>query len=185
VIRIKQDDCDAFVRWLAPIVNEIVATTRPESVHLIELDHWFDQKWVGFSGKALGALGVWASELTVPPFHPHRVLGEHHYEKSAGAESYTPLTGGPRLHREQVSSQNLQRRMTRVAPDTACFWYTGDATATGRGALMAYIPAQPECWVWYIGVVREGECWRPVTLAGIASEEVTHIEAAARARRAG
>ncbi len=185
MIRIEQDDEDSFVGWLACIVNGVVATSRPVAVHVVELDHWFDQKWLGFSGKAIGAVGTWATELTMPPFHPHRVLREHHYKRDDGCAGFAAVADGLKLHREQSSSQNLQRRMTRVAPATACFWYTGDATATGRGALMAYVPAETEWSAWYVGLAREGEAWRPVTLVGIAPGELAHIEEAATERRAG
>lgn len=185
MIRIEQDDEDALVGWLARIVNGVAATSRPDAVHVVELDHWFDQKWLGFSGKALGAVGRWATELTVPPFHPHRVLNERHYKQGDDRVGYVAVAGGPTLHREQSSSQNLQRRMNRVAPATACFWYGGDAATAGRAALMAYVPAEAESSGWYVGLAREAEGWRPVTLVGITSGELAHIEGAASERSAG
>lgn len=183
MIRIERDDTDAFVAWVSRVVNGVVAASPPAAVHLIQLDHWFDQKWLGFSGKALGAVGWWAKDLTVPPFHPHRVVSEHHHiqDELAGYRA----AEAPSLHRNQSSSQNLQRRMSRVAPATACFWYTGDATAIGRGALMAYIPGVPEYSAWYVGLVRKEDAWRPATVSGIALAELKHIEEIMNARRAG
>jgi hypothetical protein len=185
MIRIEQSDTDAFVTWLARVVNGVVALSEPAAVHIVELDHWFDQKWRGFSGKALGAVGRWGSELTVPPFHPHRVLGEHHFTQDGGPGQYTVVTEAPKLHRDQSSSENLQRRMSLVAPETACFWYSGDVAAAGRGALMAYLPDAEDYSAWYVGLARASGTWRPVTLAGIGPSELAQLEEAASGRLAG
>ena len=59
-------------------LDAAVANYRPAEIYLVCIDRWFDAKWLNFSGKVLGALGVWRSRTTIPPFHPHRVLGESH-----------------------------------------------------------------------------------------------------------
>jgi hypothetical protein len=42
-----------------------------KQTYVVKIDNWFGKRWLGFSGKALGALGVRKKKLTLPPFHPH------------------------------------------------------------------------------------------------------------------
>jgi len=181
VIPIKQTD--AFVAWAARIIAGAAELSEAKAVHVVELDHWFDEKWLEFSGKALGALGVWKVNTTVPPFHPNRVVGEAHYQR-ADLGGYVAVIDGPRIHREQSSSQNLQRRFSQVLPDAACFWYSSDGPAVGRAALMGYVPAGGDLSTWSLGATCKASVWTPATLRGIASQELSHLEEVG-VRRAG
>ncbi len=166
---------DAFRAWVGRIIGGSVTVSKPAAVHLVEIDHWFDQKWLEFSGKAFGALGVWRASVTVPPFHPNRVRAERHY-RAVGDSDYVLVPDGPRLHREQTSSQNLQRRISLLAPDAACYWYSGDGATVGRGALMGYVPVGQELSTWYVGAKLDGSRWSPVTLVGTTSVELAALE---------
>ena len=50
------------------------------------------EKIFSFSGKAQGAIGVWKNDLTVPPFVPIRILGEHHFQQNSSL-NYDPIQG--------------------------------------------------------------------------------------------
>lgn len=180
MVTIQRPEDDAFGAWVAQVVNGVVAIRSPAAVHVVEVDHWFDEKWLGFSGKTLGALGVWATDLTVPPFHPHRVRSEVRYSRR-GVGEYVPVSPPPALHREQPSDNNLQRRLRAVAPDTACFWYPGDASSVGRGCLMAYLPLEAEPAGWYVGLKCADGQWLRTTLKGITTSELGLLEEKGRA----
>ena len=182
MIGISTGRADGFARWASRVVKGSVFLCEPSAVHLVEVDHWFDRKWLRFSGKSLGAVAWWKDDLTVPPFHPNRVRRERHYRRAAGRPAYRLVKDGPRLHTEQPSSHNLQRRMRLLAPDTACFWYSGDASKVGRGALMAYIPNGTNWTAWYIGAVAGGSVWLPKQRVGITPSELAQFEAACRSR---
>ena len=175
MIGIEQAEQDPFRAWVARVVNGVAAIADPAAVHLVELDHWFDDKWLGFSGKTLGAVGVSAKDLTVPPFHPHRVRGEARYSR-VGTGEYSLVVPSPPLHREQSSDDNLQRRLRLVAPATACFWYSGDAAAIGRGSLMAYLPSESGPTGWYVGLKRAEVGWCTTVLTGITASELAIFE---------
>ena len=61
---------------------------------IIQIDNWFDQKWLGFSGYGLATSGipldrfdtvkveVYGDKLTFSPFTPNRVLGQWSYVRS-------------------------------------------------------------------------------------------------------
>ena len=51
-----------------------------------------NDKWLTFSGKAQGAIGVWKNDLTVPLFVPIRILGEHHFQQNSSL-NYDPIQG--------------------------------------------------------------------------------------------
>src|ERR1035441_403754 len=59
------DDSPDFVRQVEQVVNGVICLHAPETLVLIKIDNYFGSKWLGFSGKALGALGVWHN----PSYH--------------------------------------------------------------------------------------------------------------------
>jgi hypothetical protein len=177
VIEIRTATEDAFANWVAKIVSGSAVIYEPPAVHVVELDHWFDQKWLRFSGKSLGAVGWWKDDLTIPPFHPNRVRSERHY-KYHDTEFEFIVGDSPRLHLHQPSSNNLQRRLRTLAPSTACFWYSSDGTKVGRGALMAYLPFGASPTAWYVGAEFRKTDWLPKVRSGITSTELARLEEA-------
>lgn len=69
----EQDDAHDFVALVEQSVNGILRQNAPLSLVLIKVDNWFGPMWLGFSGKILGAIGVWQPKLTIPPFVPNRI----------------------------------------------------------------------------------------------------------------
>ena len=68
------DDDVQFVGLASQLLNSLIRLHSPEEIYIVQIDHWFDHKWQYFSGKAVGAVGVWQSTLTLPPFDPGRVI---------------------------------------------------------------------------------------------------------------
>lgn len=93
---ITLDDTFALTRSQDPKFLEIasrslkasVALYHPDEIYVVAIDNWFDAKWRGFSGKALGAIGVWKRPLTVPPFTQNRVRFEAHFAFDAVGGDY-------------------------------------------------------------------------------------------------
>jgi hypothetical protein len=52
------DDADAFVSVVDGVVDGIARAHRPVEVVVVKIDNWFGDKWLKFSGKVFGALGV-------------------------------------------------------------------------------------------------------------------------------
>jgi hypothetical protein len=92
----------------------VIAVTQPRAICLVRVDDWIDSKWLEFSGKAVGAVGVWNAQLTVPPFHPNRVYSEQYFARTSASE-YAE-TDGVTLHRAMPSSTNVTRHLDAVAP---------------------------------------------------------------------
>jgi len=76
------------------------------------------------------------SPLHVPPFVPHRVVGERVF---AGADYEKTVAAAP-LHIEIPSKLALQRRIEDIDKDAAFLWFSGESEAQKRGAVMVYLP---------------------------------------------
>src|SRR5271165_6072784 len=142
-IAAEPDDAADFVSIVERIILGIVAGHSPDTLVVIKIDNWFGSKWLGFSGKMLGALGVWNKPynqppdgLRIPPFVPNRVVSQRRFS----APDYAEVDSGKPIHAQVESTVALLRKAAAVAPNTALAWYSGNSHAAGRGAVMAYIP---------------------------------------------
>jgi hypothetical protein len=148
---------------------------------LVAVRDFFDDKWLGFSGKVLGAVGVRGTLTTVPPFHPHRVVSERRFVATERASTYEESPEFELIHIEQPSERNLSRRADSLAPGTAFAWYTTGSSAQGRGALMVYIPVEGGYWMWYVSLARD-QPWRVARCSGISRVEFAGLERVGSAR---
>ncbi len=136
-----EDDTD-FVASVRHLAIQLVAVNRPARVRLVKVDNWFGDRWLGFKGKVLGALGLAnREELVVPPFVPSRVRNEASLVRGPDG-TYAAADLDAPLHLEQTSEANLRRLVARVAPDSLILWWSGATTSNGRGSIMAYVPCE-------------------------------------------
>lgn len=139
-----------FVNQVAQIIGGAVVKHSPRNVHVFKVDHWFDHKWPGFSGKVVGAVGSWRDQLTVPPFVANRIVDQWHYLLDESAARYRLESSERLIHHCGPSRDNLHRSVRNVAPRSALFWCIGDTSNSGRGSLMSYIPVEDDYWTWFI-----------------------------------
>src|SRR5882757_1388862 len=153
----EQDDAHDFVALIEQSVNGILRRYAPLSLVLIKVDNWFGPKWLGFSGRALGAIGVWYKKLTIPPFVPNRIVSE----RRLVAPTYVETAVRQPIHLNIASRDALRRNVSEVAPGAVLVWFSGDSKKSGRGSLMSYVPAGESYWSWYVGYAKR-ESWRVV-----------------------
>ena len=160
-LELSADDTDdpAFVSFIARLITGVVLTHRPPEVRIFKIDNWFDHKWLCFSGKILGAVGVWQKHLTVPPFAANRIVDQWKYVREEASGRYQLVGPGPNIHYQGPSAVNLQRSIGALVPSAALFWYSGNTKAGGRGSLMGYIPVEEDLWPWFLAFARAAE-WR-------------------------
>ena len=125
------DDAPDFIRHVEQVVNGVVRRHSPETFVLIKINNWFGSNWLGFSGKALGALGVWnkprnepADNIRIPPFVPSRVVSQ----RSFAAPTYEEVANGKPIHTQMPSNRALLRKAATAAPGSSC----GTAGIQGR-----------------------------------------------------
>ena len=70
------DELDGQDRDFLEIVDRTVTRVLGESgvreLYLIEVDKWFDKKWLYYSGRNL--MPMWFSQVSLPPFPPSRIV---------------------------------------------------------------------------------------------------------------
>jgi hypothetical protein len=77
-------DNSPFTDLVARIVGGAAAIYKPDDLRIFMIDGRFDYKWLRFSGKAIGAVGVWNSLTTVPPFVKNRLVWQAQYLRAFG-----------------------------------------------------------------------------------------------------
>ena len=171
------DDDPNSLAFVDRLIAGALAVYRPEDVRVFKIDNWFDHKWLMFSGKVIGAVGVWQKDPTLPPFVANRIVHQWHFRRDDDG-GYQPLGSGPDIHHRGWSSENLQHRVRLVVPTSALFWYSGNTLATGRGSLMGYIPVEDDCWTWFLSLIRDGS-WKVSRRKNIHAYEIRSFEEAA------
>ncbi len=130
----ENDDKD-FIKLISQVVNNSILLYKPNEIYIVKIDHWFDVKWLAFSGQTLGVIPEWNSRLTVPAFNPNRVINETFYKKVNASF----IEGEARkLHINKQSSDNLRNFLDKVSESGLFVWYSGDTTKLDRGSLMIY-----------------------------------------------
>jgi hypothetical protein len=134
------------------------------------------------------AIGVHKSPLHVPPFVPHRVVGERVF---AGPDYEKTVAAAP-LHIEIPSKLALQRRIEDIDKDAAFLWFSGESEAQKRGAVMVYLPVTSNptarrregfrsSGAFYMGFSNNEISCEVAMLRGVSRGEVAHFEESGRA----
>ncbi len=180
----KAGDADAFLALAEALFAGLCTLYRPVQLHAIKIDNWFGPRWLRFSGKMFGIVGVQRHKLTLPPFVPNRVLLEQTFERVGETELYRVAKAQRVFHIAQKSPQNLNRYVHDLAPTTAILWFSGASAENGQGAIMAHVPAEEFHWSWYVGLAADRN-WDIATHKGISPVELRHLRRAGEAKRTG
>src|SRR5262249_40323962 len=134
------------------LLRGLLTAHTPSELWVIQIDNWFDHKWLQFSGVGIvefqfhglmnrfdAALDEFYREkLTFPPFTPNRVLGQWSYVRSGAGYTEAPLPNLPHATEKRRSELNLQRRVQDFS-QSACFvWYSSNTRLNGKGSVMVY-----------------------------------------------
>lgn len=170
------DDDVQFLARVDRVVRGVAAMYSPEHIQVHRVDNWFGDKWLQFSGKALGALGVWdRSNVVIPPFVPNRITAQSRFTKIRDG-IYVYDGTGKQIHRSKPSRDNLVNRVRQTIPETALFWFTGNSKQNGRGAIMGYTPCPPDkYWGWYLGYSVSSE-WQLSKQVDFHDNDLTRID---------
>ncbi len=135
----KNDDLE-FTRIVSRILNNSIAVFDPDEIYVVQIDHRFDYKWLGFSHKTLGAVGSWRMpKLRIPPFTSEKVIEESFFQKVNGQlkqKEHKPL------HIHQYSDDNRFRLIEDLTESGLFIWYSGDTKLNSQASLMIYSISQ-------------------------------------------
>jgi len=165
----KRDDPE-FVQIVSRILESAARLYSPKQIYVVQIDHWFDHKWKAFSGKVLGAVGVWNDRLTLPPFSPGRVMSQLHYEADASGDGGYTLGPAAPLHINQMSDANIQRFVNRNIKNGILVWYSCDTAAADAASVMLYRVKDERTEEWYASFKKK-ETWAVNKVEGISRRE--------------
>lgn len=159
-------DDPQYLEWVEAVITGVDEALKTDLFFVVKIDNWFGKRWLGFSGKTLGALGFRKEKLTLPPFVPARVVSQHRFWQAG-----TDPGRRKRLHVWQRSGENLQRYTEIVLKGASAFWYSGRSASNGRASFMAYVSTPNGHWPWYVSLRRK-ETWQVVECIGIGIQEL-------------
>jgi hypothetical protein len=168
----RPGDSAEFVDVVRALAVGIARDHQPARLYVIRIDNWFGPRWLYFSGKVLGQLGVYKNEVTVPPFVPHRVVAEGVF----AGPGYEETVVAPPLHIECKSSDAVVRRIAEIDADAAFVWFSGESEVQKRGSVMIYLPVYSDDSGFYVGFSQGAKGWEPVMLRGVSRSEIAYLE---------
>lgn len=186
------DDND-FIDLLNTLLNGLLIWQTPEQLWVIQIDNWFDHKWLRYSGSGTVAAPFpadwtssfmdrftsvkeqfWQDKLTFPPFAPDRVVGQWSFLYSGQDYIETALPQLPHRESRRRSHANLHRRAENFVKSASFVWYSGNTLKNGRASVMVYNigPAEPVCWFAAFG---RTSCWMLKRTKGVDKEQVSRL----------
>ena len=113
----KNDQDDGqFIAVVQRCLATVVRDADADAVRVVHIDNWFDKKWLNFSGKRSGAIGLHLPEVTIPPFHPNRVLDERVLKRDETGV-FTPTSDLAPIHTRRTSESNTRLKMDAILPN--------------------------------------------------------------------
>jgi hypothetical protein len=169
------DDDERFIEVVRGVITAIVHRDNPISLRVIRIDNWFGERWRGFAGKTLGALGVSGGRLVIPPFVPSRVHSESSWTK--GDSGYVLDSDFDVLHRRIRSEENLRRYFDQHCPNTIAVWFSSRSAPNGRGSIMVYSDVGMERTVSWYTELTATKNWVPSIANGITTSDFLQLVA--------
>lgn len=181
----KTDD-PGFIALLNSLVDGLISNRAPEELWIIQIDNWFDHKWLGFSGMGAIASNIpidrydtvkaesYQEKLTFPPFTPNRVVSQFSYLRVGNDYTESPLPVLPHSTERKRSETNLRRRIEDFS-HSACFvWYSANTRANGRGSVMVYNIAtdRPDCW---FAAFNRQRGWKVHATKGVSRDDLEQL----------
>ena len=179
-IRPQEDDSNTFIKLVNQIISTMVFQYGIKELHYTKIKNWFDHKWLNYSGKAViyfesnevlpvdaSLENKWQNKITVPPFHPNRVLMEFWVKKQATGNKRITKT----LHPLKSSNDNLHNRISDYSKNGLFVWYSSNSKENNKGSLMVYRVQEDEIHTFYASLENNGD-WKITQTKGIGLNEL-------------
>lgn len=173
-----ETDDPGFIEVLNSILSELIADDAPQQFWVIQIDNWFDHKWLGFSGMGLIASNIplnnydtvksesYQEKVTFPPFTPSRVVGQFSFVRVGNTYTESALPTLPHGNERKHSETNLRRRIQDFTRSGCFVWYSANTVANGRGSVMVYVVTADQVECWFAAFNRQEE-WKLETTKGV------------------
>jgi hypothetical protein len=167
----NETDDEAFIEIVSQILNNLISATNPEEVYLVKIDHRFDYKWLAFSHKLLGAVGVWTKQNRIPPFIPDKVIEESFFQNKGGLFQQKPHYP---LHIYQTSEANTNRLIKHRTDCGLFLWYSGDTKVSSQASIMVYSVFSGKEKSWFASFVNN-KSWQIRGTQNISKSEINNL----------
>lgn len=189
-IELGETDDPYFITLLDSLVGGLVMRESPEGLWIIQIDNWFDHKWLGFSGNGTVDFqfpafmnrydaahdAFYQDRVTFPPFNPNRVMGQWSFAR-AGDDYVEVPSSVPHRSQKQPSRTNLQKRVQDFTRSACFIWYSANTVANGRGSVMVYNVTRDRVKCWFAAFARQ-RGWKLHMTKGISREDVKDLMSA-------
>jgi len=164
-----ETDDPSFIDLLNSLVSGLLADHAIEKLWIIQIDNWFDHKWLRFSGMGAIASEIpvdrydtvkaesYQEKVTFPPFTPNRVMSQWSYLRAGADYIEAPLPALPHATERRHSEMNLRRRIQDFSRSACFIWYSANTVANGRGSIMVYRIEAEELGCWFAAFNRQPE----------------------------
>ena len=182
-IPFDKTDAEEFKSIVETIIHHLIQTFNPTEVSVIRIRNWFDHIWLNYSGKQIlkydtkSNPGIpfvlepyWNTEITIPPFHPNRVLSETKFRK----KEINNTSFLEPFHTVQSTIENKKNLIARRTNNGLCVWISSNSEVNRQGSLMVYQIKNSEVQSWYISI-EEKDVWKIVKTKDISKKEIEAI----------
>jgi hypothetical protein len=171
ILPIEKDDV-SFVETISSVVNKVVSSVQPRDCYILQLDNWFDHKWLLWPGQRPWAEGTVHEKTPLPCFNPSRVVRQLHYVRAAHAPEYTLAPETKIIHGYDGWYPRKTHRWVSDFSDSGVFvWYSGSTASNGQGSLMVYINTKATRSAWYAAFRKKRE-WAVSACKPISRREI-------------
>jgi hypothetical protein len=176
-----------FIELLNSLVSGLAKRESPQGLWIVQIDNWFDHKWLQFSG--IGTVdfqfpafmnrydaaldGFYQDQVTFPPFTPNRVMAQWSFAR-LGDDYVEVPSQVPHRSQKQPSEANLQRRVQDFSRSACFVWYSANTVANGRGSVMVYSVVADRVKCWFAGFSRQHR-WKLHATKGASREDVEQL----------
>ena len=189
------DDND-FVVLLNGMIDGLLRRHVPDLLWVVQVDNWFDHKWLRFSGYGTAAfrpsigpvqlLGFpfnrfdsvkkefYQDHLTLPPFAPDRVLAQWSFERVGQTYVEAPVPELPHKPERNRSALNLQRRIQVEGGPVLFVWFSGNTLKNGKASVMVYCVGGVGDVVWFASFHGRGG-WQLQRTKGVSEAEIRDL----------
>jgi hypothetical protein len=183
-----ETDDPLFIKLLNSLLQGLLKASTPQEVWIIQIDNWFDHKWLRFSGIGTvdfkfpafmnrydGALDeFYQDNLTFPPFTPNRILSQLSFVRVGDQYAGAPLRKLPHSSEKQPSEANLHRRVDAFSRSACFVWYSAKTLANGKASVMVYGVAGDQAGAWFAAFDREQD-WELHATKGTRRDDVQQL----------
>jgi hypothetical protein len=161
----------AFIALVRQIITGLLKRVSADELFLIQIDNWFDHKWLDLSVRNPGSEPPLDQHTPIPMFNPSRVVHQARYLRGADPAKYSEVVRRKDVHGDDGVTRVKHRRFADLTNDGVFVWYSAGTSGNGRGSLMVVAYTRTLKFAWYASLVRR-TTWAIDRAKGITPQEV-------------